>query len=175
MMYCPECRGEYREGFSICKDCNIPLTDTLPVKIYDENEIRHLKTKRVDKISIGCMAATIALMLYPYGVVNGPINYRSIFFTPYMSSYFYISYGNVFPIITALLSIVILVMLVVRLASHAKKENAIKPLLICRLLSVCIVASLLSWLLFGGFTITLVGIMVLLLHITTLVLQIRRA
>lgn len=29
-MYCPNCRGEYRAGFTWCKDCDIALVDELP-------------------------------------------------------------------------------------------------------------------------------------------------
>lgn len=29
-MYCPECRGEYREGFVECADCAVPLVAGLP-------------------------------------------------------------------------------------------------------------------------------------------------
>jgi hypothetical protein len=29
-MFCPKCRNEYREGFSICADCNIALVDEIP-------------------------------------------------------------------------------------------------------------------------------------------------
>ncbi|HEV8580400.1 MAG TPA: type II CAAX endopeptidase family protein [Thermoanaerobaculia bacterium] len=29
-MYCPSCRGEYREGFSSCRDCDVALVDALP-------------------------------------------------------------------------------------------------------------------------------------------------
>jgi hypothetical protein len=29
-MYCPQCRVEYREGFTECSDCNVPLVPVLP-------------------------------------------------------------------------------------------------------------------------------------------------
>jgi hypothetical protein len=29
-MYCPECGGEYREGFTHCADCDVDLVETLP-------------------------------------------------------------------------------------------------------------------------------------------------
>ncbi len=28
-MFCPKCKSEYREGFTICADCNIPLVNEL--------------------------------------------------------------------------------------------------------------------------------------------------
>ena len=29
-MFCPKCRAEYREGFTVCADCGVPLVETLP-------------------------------------------------------------------------------------------------------------------------------------------------
>jgi hypothetical protein len=29
-MFCPECRAEYRRGFTRCSDCGVPLVSTLP-------------------------------------------------------------------------------------------------------------------------------------------------
>ncbi|HEY0556559.1 MAG TPA: DUF2007 domain-containing protein, partial [Thermoanaerobaculia bacterium] len=31
-MYCPECGGEYRKGFTHCADCDVDLVEALPVK-----------------------------------------------------------------------------------------------------------------------------------------------
>jgi transcription initiation factor TFIIIB Brf1 subunit/transcription initiation factor TFIIB len=28
--WCPNCHGEYREGFVVCADCGVPLVDSLP-------------------------------------------------------------------------------------------------------------------------------------------------
>ena len=30
IVYCPNCRGEYRSGFTWCKDCDVALVDELP-------------------------------------------------------------------------------------------------------------------------------------------------
>jgi hypothetical protein len=30
MMFCPKCRTEYREGFTECADCGVPLVQDLP-------------------------------------------------------------------------------------------------------------------------------------------------
>ena len=32
-MYCPECGGEYREGFTECADCGVPLVAAPPAPI----------------------------------------------------------------------------------------------------------------------------------------------
>jgi hypothetical protein len=29
-MYCPKCMAEYREGFTVCSDCQVPLVEALP-------------------------------------------------------------------------------------------------------------------------------------------------
>ena len=29
-MFCPKCRTEYREGFTVCADCTVDLVDELP-------------------------------------------------------------------------------------------------------------------------------------------------
>jgi hypothetical protein len=38
-MYCPKCKGEYREGFAQCVDCQIPLVDELPQSESDDAPI----------------------------------------------------------------------------------------------------------------------------------------
>jgi hypothetical protein len=40
-MFCPECRAEYRPGFTRCSDCDVDLVHELP-----ESESRALKPKR---------------------------------------------------------------------------------------------------------------------------------
>ena len=35
MPWCPKCKAEYREGFTACSTCHVPLVDTLP----EENEV----------------------------------------------------------------------------------------------------------------------------------------
>ena len=34
-MFCPICRSEYREGFSKCSDCGVPLVPELPVEQHE--------------------------------------------------------------------------------------------------------------------------------------------
>ena len=38
-MYCPTCKGEYREGFTQCADCQVPLVDELPQSESDDTPI----------------------------------------------------------------------------------------------------------------------------------------
>jgi hypothetical protein len=35
MPFCPQCRVEYREGFTACADCGAPLVNTLPEAPHD--------------------------------------------------------------------------------------------------------------------------------------------
>ena len=35
-LYCPICGCEYREGFSVCKDCNVELVNEKPIKETEE-------------------------------------------------------------------------------------------------------------------------------------------
>ena len=32
-MFCPKCEAEYREGFTTCSDCHIPLIEQLPEEL----------------------------------------------------------------------------------------------------------------------------------------------
>ncbi|MEG1774290.1 MAG: DUF2007 domain-containing protein [Oscillospiraceae bacterium] len=38
MPWCPKCKGEYREGFTVCADCNEPLADLPPSEWPPESE-----------------------------------------------------------------------------------------------------------------------------------------
>ncbi|MFW6134234.1 MAG: DUF2007 domain-containing protein [Elusimicrobiota bacterium] len=29
-MFCPKCKAEYREGFTVCAECQVPLVEELP-------------------------------------------------------------------------------------------------------------------------------------------------
>jgi hypothetical protein len=58
-MFCPQCQIEYREGFSICTDCNIKLEADIPSKLNDTIEksqpIKFIEVRsglRQDEISI---------------------------------------------------------------------------------------------------------------------------
>ncbi|MGW8286661.1 MAG: putative signal transducing protein [Desulfobulbales bacterium] len=53
-MYCPSCRGEFREGFTRCEDCDEDLVEKLPEKavkpgyvqlatVFTEGEIAAIK------------------------------------------------------------------------------------------------------------------------------------
>ena len=44
-MFCPNCRQEYREGFTKCHDCSVDLVDELPV---EEEETGAIKGRAVE-------------------------------------------------------------------------------------------------------------------------------
>lgn len=39
IMFCPSCRGEYREGFTHCEDCGLDLVEVLPTAPHDSSEV----------------------------------------------------------------------------------------------------------------------------------------
>jgi len=72
------------------------------------------KSKTKNTLSICCVAASILLMSLPYGIPTGPKDYKTVFYQSLTTSYFHVSYGsNWFPIITAILSIAVLVMFII--------------------------------------------------------------
>lgn len=71
-------------------------------------------------------------------------------------------YGNWFPIITAILSIFVAILLLVRL-----KRNCTKAIKIC--LGITIFATLLSWVIFNAFS--FISLAVLALHIFVFIIQ----
>jgi hypothetical protein len=39
-MFCPQCRSEYRQGFTRCKDCDVDLVWELPPEDHDVNLVK---------------------------------------------------------------------------------------------------------------------------------------
>ncbi|WP_211274644.1 hypothetical protein [Anaerobacillus arseniciselenatis] len=105
------------------------------------------------------------MMMLPFGVsmtfAPNPTDRVTKYFSYF--SMMPVGYGNLFPFITALLSIVVLLLLLVR-TKKAYNGCAVR---VC--LSICILMSLLSWLLFNS--VSIVGVCVFALHIIVLVLQ----
>jgi hypothetical protein len=45
-VFCPQCKGEYREGFTECADCQIPLVSELPLSESNDEQ------KAVDLVEV---------------------------------------------------------------------------------------------------------------------------
>jgi hypothetical protein len=49
-MFCPECRAEYRPGFTRCADCNVDLVQELPVELSGtENALQRTWSERTER------------------------------------------------------------------------------------------------------------------------------
>ena len=40
-MFCPKCKCEYRDGFTLCSDCNIELVENLPTEDLSGEEFEY--------------------------------------------------------------------------------------------------------------------------------------
>lgn len=119
-------------------------------------------------ISIFSMLAALLLMLLPFGVAMtfapGPSQYMTKYFSYFSMTP--VGYGNWFPIIIAVLSIIILLLLIFA----RDNENIKKTVLV--LLGICLVASILSWILFSSFTFT--GLCIMLIFLIVFAVQISK-
>jgi hypothetical protein len=43
-MFCPQCKAEYRGGFTRCSDCDVDLVDQLPVEPRHDVELVVIRT-----------------------------------------------------------------------------------------------------------------------------------
>lgn len=116
--------------------------------------------------SIFSMLMAIILMATPFGVAMTFATSPTERVTDYFSyfSMMPLGYGNWFPMIIAILSIIAFVLLIIG-ANKTKIKRTVQVLL-----SICIAASALSWIIFSSFSI--VGACVMVIHIVVLALQI---
>ena len=131
-------------------------------------------------IATCCLTVSIVLMAIPYGVAmtfwySGPPDFETVtWYYSYFSEMPPFASGNFFPIATAMISIGVLMRLSIGFIAVARRkfvEDVFgKPTYI--FLAVCIAASILSWVMFN--TITTVAVIVLILHIATLLLLLKR-
>ena len=110
------------------------------------------------------MLVSIVFMALPNGVqmVFAPSPTETA--TEYYSYFspFLLGYGNYFPMLIFLLSIIIIFLLVMGLKKDLSKVSSL-------LLMIAVAASILSWVAFNTFT--FIGLTVLLLHTAALVIQ----
>ena len=64
-MICPKCNSEYREGFSVCSDCNVALAPS--GEVIDEQKPPNLIFPAI-AIVLGTIAGFV---YYYYGVAHG--------------------------------------------------------------------------------------------------------
>ena len=131
-------------------------------------------------IAACCLTVSIILMALPYGVAmtfwySGPPDFETMtLYYSYFSEMPPFGSGNFFPIVTAMISIGVLMRLSIGFIAVFRKkfiEDVFgKPTYI--FLIVCIAASILSWTIFN--TITTVGVIVFILHIAAFLLLLKR-
>ena len=42
-MFCPKCKCEYRDGFTLCSDCKMQLVENLPSEEFPSDEFEYLE------------------------------------------------------------------------------------------------------------------------------------
>ena len=90
-MYCPECRAEYREGFSKCSDCAVLLVAERPPKPKGPGD-PHLESVPVlessDRIVMAAAKGLLEEAGIPYYIAGDEISVRpgmadALIFRPY--------------------------------------------------------------------------------------------
>jgi len=125
-------------------------------------------------IQIGLIAVAITLMVQPYGVPTfwaNPEGPPTIIYYSFFSDVPYSATLNYSPLVTALLSILVIIRLIVSLIINVVKgRDSDNPgILISICLYICILATLASWLFFSAFSI--ISAIVLATHIGAQICQ----
>ena len=67
-MFCPECRTEYREGFTVCVDCGAALTPDLPPEPMPEPSAESAGFEEVLGFMDGSVIAVVKSLLEEEGI-----------------------------------------------------------------------------------------------------------
>jgi hypothetical protein len=74
-MYCPECLAEYRQGFNICGDCQIPLVEGPLPEDDQENPAQgsylRILTETTHPVSLDAIVVRLEEERVPYIVQSG--------------------------------------------------------------------------------------------------------
>jgi hypothetical protein len=93
-MYCPKCRNEYRDGFTLCNDCNTALIAELPdaeQQIKTDPDEQMLLASELDLVRIAIAKGVLDLANIPYSVQDlvvmsaGPNAWRPSTFQLYVA------------------------------------------------------------------------------------------
>ena len=71
-MLCPKCKVEYREGFSQCSDCHIPLTDSSSLKKKQQNSSPKMHAREMAGSNYGGLSQRFLSMLIDGLIVSVP-------------------------------------------------------------------------------------------------------
>lgn len=69
-MYCPECRSEYREGFTTCADCGAALVDELPPEPQPEYQDYITVMTVTEPVRLSAARAVLEKAGIAYNVLN---------------------------------------------------------------------------------------------------------
>ena len=93
-MFCPKCRNEYRDGFTLCNDCGVALTADLPdaePQITADPDELVLLIAELDQARLAVAKGVLDLVKIPYEAWDtfaptfGPFAWRSPSFRLYVA------------------------------------------------------------------------------------------
>ncbi|MCE5199311.1 MAG: DUF2007 domain-containing protein [Armatimonadota bacterium] len=78
MPYCPECRYEYRPGFTTCPDCNVELVDELPKEEFLGSEETRMNLVTVETFLSKTQANMAKMLLESCGIPTCVTNSHTV-------------------------------------------------------------------------------------------------
>jgi hypothetical protein len=85
-MFCPNCRAEYRRGFTRCSDCGVDLVEVLPPPSFQDPEVRESERPDLARTShfLAWFLPMLILVVFCFGVSVRPKLMGNIFFTVFL-------------------------------------------------------------------------------------------